>query len=47
MVFDCYIGNEDFKNVKVYNGVYLDFFKLCLMWVLVFEIYFEVCIVSC
>ncbi|EGQ9851616.1 hemolysin [Vibrio cholerae] len=45
-VFDRYTGNEDLKNVKAYNGAYLDFSKPRSMRVLASETYPEACIVS-
>jgi len=45
-VFDSYTSNEQLKNVKAYNGRYLDFSKPRSMRVLASEQYPEACIVS-
>ncbi len=45
-VFSGYTGNEQLKNVKAYNGAYLDFSKPRSMRVLASETYPEACIVS-
>lgn len=45
-VFDRYTNNEDLKNVKAYNGAYLDFSTPRSMRVLASATYPEACIIS-